>query len=113
VKYTNGKDVLPPDLLEQVQQYVQGGLIYVPKREKAGWGTMNGTKKWMKKRNFDICRQYRQGTVITELMTRYHLSEESIRKIIRQTDGPTDGPTDEWRMKADECRQEAGEGKRT
>ena len=30
MKYLNAKDLLPEQLVEQLQQYVQGGYLYVP-----------------------------------------------------------------------------------
>ena len=39
MKYENAKDLLPPELLTQVQKYVSGKLMYVPIAEEAkGWG---------------------------------------------------------------------------
>ena len=37
--YKNGKDVLPCELLQELQKYVQGELIYIPKEDnvRAGW----------------------------------------------------------------------------
>ncbi|HOA54109.1 MAG: CD3324 family protein [Acetivibrionales bacterium] len=86
MKYINGKDVLPKQLLEQLQHYVQGKLLYVPRKEnsRAGWGTLNGTRAMIRNRNREICRRYDEGATIQELMERYHLSEDSIRKILNK-----------------------------
>ncbi|NMA33181.1 MAG: hypothetical protein GX940_01340 [Clostridiaceae bacterium] len=86
MKYINGKDILPEHLLEQLQRYVQGELLYVPKKgnSRAGWGTLNGTRTMIWNRNREICRKYEEGSTIQELMERYHLSEDSIRKILNQ-----------------------------
>jgi Mor family transcriptional regulator len=84
VSYKNGKDILPPGLLKELQKYIDGELIYVPKStvQRAGWGELNGTKRLMERRNQDIYRQYTSGASILELIRAYHLSEDSIRKII-------------------------------
>ena len=84
MKYVNARDVLPPDVLSEVQKYLCGELIYVPKRdsEKAGWGQINGTRKQVFLRNRSIAEAYRGGASVYELMERYCLSEASIRKII-------------------------------
>lgn len=84
MSYKNGKDVLPPGLLRELQKYIDGELIYVPKKEKrrAGWGELNGTRRLIEKRNQDIYREYMNGKPILELIRTYHLSEDSIRKII-------------------------------
>ena len=84
MKYVNARDVLPPDILVEVQKYLCGELIYIPKRdsEKAGWGQINGTRKKVFTRNKSIAMAYQGGASIYELMDRYYLSEASIRKIV-------------------------------
>lgn len=84
MSYKNGKDILPPGLLKELQKYIDGELIYVPKstEQRAGWGELNGTRRLIERRNQDIYRQYASGVTITELIRSYHLSEDSIRKII-------------------------------
>lgn len=84
MKYINGKDILPKTLLEQLQHYVQGELLYIPRQEnsRAGWGAVNGTRLMIRTRNMEICRMYEEGLTISELMARYHLSEDSIRKVV-------------------------------
>jgi Mor family transcriptional regulator len=87
VSYKNGRDILPPSLLKELQQYIQGELIYVPKKEKkrAGWGEINGTRTVIQNRNREIYRLYKNGCAIIDLIQKYHLSEDSIRKIIVKT----------------------------
>ena len=47
--------------VEEIQKYVQGREIYIPKQanKRLGWGERNGTKHWLNKRNQEI----RQNTV--------------------------------------------------
>lgn len=87
MSYKNGKDVLPPSLLKQLQDYIQGEIIYIPKKEqkRAGWGENNGTRLIIEKRNREIYGRYKNGSTIFELIQMYHLSEDSIRKIIVKT----------------------------
>jgi Mor family transcriptional regulator len=87
MSYKNGRDILPPSLLNQLQEYIEGEIIYIPKKEKkrAGWGENNGARLTLERRNKEIYRQYRNGSTIVELIQRYHLSEDSIRKIIVKT----------------------------
>jgi Mor family transcriptional regulator len=82
--YKNGKDILPPELLEQLQKYVQGELIYIPREKckRKAWGETNGTRITIRKRNHDIYSLYKNGTSIDDLIETYNLSEDSIRKII-------------------------------
>jgi Mor family transcriptional regulator len=87
MSYKNGRDILPASLLQELQKYIQGEIIYIPKKEskRAGWGEANGTKLWIETRNREIFRMYKNGSTIMELIERYHLSEDSIRKIIVKT----------------------------
>lgn len=34
MSYKNGKDILPPNLLKQLQNYIQGEIIYVPRKSR-------------------------------------------------------------------------------
>jgi Mor family transcriptional regulator len=87
MSYKNGKDVLPPSLLKQLQEYIQGEIIYIPKKgqKRAGWGENNGTRLIIERRNREIFRMYQGGTTVMELIQSFHLSEDSIRKIIVKT----------------------------
>lgn len=82
--YKNGKDILPVELLIELQKYIQGELIYIPKEEntRKGWGENNGTRLAIKNRNLEIYTLYHEGTTVLELMDMYNLSEDSIRKIV-------------------------------
>ncbi|MBP1962459.1 MULTISPECIES: CD3324 family protein [Paenibacillus] len=87
MSYKNGKDVLPPNLLKQLQEYIQGEIVYIPKKEqkRAGWGENNGTRIIIERRNQEIFRLYQTGSTVMELIKTFHLSEDSIRKIIVKT----------------------------
>ncbi len=82
--YKNGKDVLPAALLKELQKYIQGEIIYIPKEDnvRKAWGENNGTRKLLRTRNLEIYKFYKAGTTIIELTESYNLSEDSIRKII-------------------------------
>ncbi|WP_219836883.1 CD3324 family protein [Paenibacillus sp. R14(2021)] len=84
MNYKNGRDVLPPRLLEELQSYIQGELLYIPKQqnERAAWGEKSGSRVMIKRRNEEIYRCYANGSTVQELERQYHLSGESIRKII-------------------------------
>lgn len=84
MRYRNGKDVLPPDLLQEVQKYLCGELLYIPKRDdiRASWGQLSGIKEQVDKRNVRIVESYRKGKSVDDLTDEYCLSEASIRKII-------------------------------
>jgi Mor family transcriptional regulator len=82
--YKNGKDVLPSALLKELQKYIQGEIIYIPKEDKArsAWGSNNGTREILRLRNIEIYNSHKNGTKISALTESYNLSEDSIRKII-------------------------------
>lgn len=82
--YKNGKDVLPSALLKELQKYIQGEIIYIPKEDnvRKAWGELNGTRKLLHKRNMEIYKLYKAGSTIFTLTESYNLSEDSIRKII-------------------------------
>lgn len=84
MNYRNGKEILPARLLEELQKYIEGEIIYIPRRSesRAAWGAMNGTRGLLDGRNKEIYRLYKSGTGIYELGEMYSLSEDSIRKII-------------------------------
>lgn len=84
MNYKNGRDVLPPSLLKELQKYLDGELLYVPKsnERRARWGEVSGTRLLLAERNKEICRLHADGSSIEELELKYHLSSESIRKII-------------------------------
>ncbi|WP_373600703.1 CD3324 family protein [Paraclostridium bifermentans] len=85
MKYKKAQNVLPKDILEIVQEYIDGEYLYIPRKSdnKKSWGESSGTKLEMKKRNIEILNKYKEGISIKELSKRYYLSESSIRRIIR------------------------------
>ena len=84
MSYTNAEEVLPPDLLNEVQKYVQGEQIYIPRHgdTRLGWGVKNGTRRMLESRNLEIRKMKRDGWSILELADRFNLSPDSIRKIL-------------------------------
>lgn len=77
MKYENAKDILPASLLEEVQKYAEGKVIYIPKHEKAkGWGVQSGYREKLNKRNAFICSRYAAGDGIMELAEDFFLSPE-------------------------------------
>lgn len=82
--YRNAKDVLPPELLKEIQKYLCGEILYIPQKEndKACWGQKSGMRSQVNMRNIEIVTDYKNGMKINELMDTYCLSEASIRKII-------------------------------
>jgi Mor family transcriptional regulator len=84
MSYVNGKKVLPENILSEIQKYFGGGLIYIPlsKDERCKWGSRTNTRTQLHKRNQEIRHKKDLGMSIQELMEEYHLSYDSIKRII-------------------------------
>ncbi len=83
MKYENAKDLLPQELLEQVQKYAGGKLLYVPIAEEAkAWGVASGYRQKLLKRNQMIYNEFVRGKTVSELADEYFLSLDSIKKIV-------------------------------
>ena len=84
MSYRNAKEILPERLLEEVQRYVKGEIVYIPKQdeEKIKWGTKNGSRKKYDARNSDIKALKSGGMTVEEIARVYYLSADSIRKIV-------------------------------
>lgn len=85
MKYQNAAEVLPMHLLLEIQKYVNGGLIYIPRNEtRKKWGENTGTKSYFEMRNRTINQKFSDGYTVLKLSEEYGLSFETIRKIIYQ-----------------------------
>ncbi len=84
MSYKNGKEVLPDNILSEIQKYYSGGLIYIPlpDEKRCEWGTKTTTKNDLAIRNKEICSKKDMGTSIYELMEEYSLSYDTIKRIV-------------------------------
>lgn len=83
MNYKNAAEILPTHLLEEVQKYSEGMMIYVPKSSsRAGWGLQTGLRKELDSRNLAIAKAFQNSISISELAKRYNLSEAAIKKIV-------------------------------
>lgn len=84
MKYLNANDVLPKELLKEIQKYAGGTLLYVPKEEmdEKKWGEVSGQRKYYKKRNRMIINKFSYGITIEQLAKEYCLSKETVKKIV-------------------------------
>lgn len=81
--HKNARDILPDRLLRELQEYVSGETLYIPKaQEKKPWGEMSGARSYYKRRNAEIRRKYAEGFTMDDLCEEYHLSLDTVRKII-------------------------------
>ncbi|MEE1304755.1 MAG: CD3324 family protein [Agathobacter sp.] len=85
MSYVKAEEILPKELIETIQQYVSGEIIYIPCKEKKDWGSQTETKQYYKTRNLEICTKYRNGVSTKILAREYSLSEKSIYRILRTT----------------------------
>lgn len=84
MSYVKATDVLPEELLNLIQNYIDGGYIYIPRKEgsRKDWGEATQSRKEIYERNVEIYRRYREGASIDVLADMYYLSPKSIQRII-------------------------------
>ncbi len=85
--YKSAAQVLPKELLEQVQEYVDGEWIYIPRGSgnKKSWGEDTAIRKELRERNSLIYRDFLSGESMGALAKKYYLSVKSVQRIIGQT----------------------------
>ncbi|TYR81572.1 hypothetical protein FZC66_06960 [Priestia megaterium] len=84
MKYVKVTAILPETLIAEIQKYVQGETIYIPKpkQSRKKWGTRSGGRKIIDDRNTAIRRAFKNGATINQLADKYFLSIETIKKIV-------------------------------
>lgn len=83
VRYKNASDILPDKLLREVQKYIAGEALYIPKdKERKKWGEGSGARKFFTQRNEEIKNKFFHRATIEELAEEYCLSVETVRKIV-------------------------------
>ena len=84
MSYLNANELLPPELLKELQSYVQGALVYVPRQEarRLDWGEASGAREAFDSRNAAIREAKASGRRIDDLADEYGLSPGGIRKIL-------------------------------
>lgn len=84
MKYKNADKILPDHLMSEVQKYIQGECIYIPKADgsRKKWGEKTGIRKELSLRNDKIRQQFKDGLSIEALAEAYYLSINSIKMIV-------------------------------
>lgn len=84
MKYLNAAAVLPDDLMERLQDFVQGGYLYIPskKGKHRSWGELSGYREEIDNRNGRIQQAYASGKSIEDIAESFFLSVYAIRKIV-------------------------------
>ena len=88
--YRNAEDILPQELILQIQNYVAGENIYIPqkKNNRRGWGSQTDICQELDQRNHQILTDYKNGMSVNKLAEKYFLSDKSIRRILHKDEKP-------------------------
>ena len=84
--YIRAEEILPIEVIELIQQYVDGKNIYIPRKSsnRQAWGAGTQIKQELMKRDRQIYKDYLAGSKVSELACKYYLSEKSIQRILRK-----------------------------
>ena len=83
MKYINAAEILPEQLLKELQTYIDGVVLYIPKAStKKEWGAMSGARTFYQERNKEIQKLFKEGYSIDVLTQQYGLAYSTIKKII-------------------------------
>ena len=87
VSYIKAEEILPEELIRQIQEYADGVYIYIPRKPgtRHPWGQKTDYKAELTIRNNRIRNDYAAGESVAALSRRYHLSEKSIRRILQKS----------------------------
>jgi len=82
--YINSINVLPAELIAQIQQYIDGECIYIPRADnnRRKWGDNTDSLRSLEERNQIIRCKYQQGISVKELSAQYYMSPQGIYKIL-------------------------------
>lgn len=81
MSYINAKYVLPKELIKEIQKYVNGVNLYIPKIPEAN-SICSSYKLELYRRNQEIYKQFLQGEKVSKLAAKYYLSNKSIYRIL-------------------------------
>lgn len=90
MSYVNAENILPKHLVEEIQRYVDGQLLYIPRKSEKSlsWGEKSGAKVKLENRNKEILDSYYAGMSIEELCGKFYLSAKRIHGIIHEYERP-------------------------
>lgn len=83
--YMRAEEILPIEVIELIQQYVDGENIYIPRKSsnRQAWGAGTQIRQELSLRDRQIYEEYLAGRRTEELACKYYLSEKSIQRILR------------------------------
>ncbi len=83
MKYINAAEILPEKLLREIQMYIDGDVLYIPRiSAKKEWGSVSGSREFYQKRNKEIQFLFKNGYSIEALSKRYGLAHSTLQKIV-------------------------------
>lgn len=83
MSYVNADTVLPEDLIREIQKYVNGANLYIPKKRKER-SHRSAYRQEISERNREIFQAFLKGSSVPELSEVFFLSEKSIYRILNQ-----------------------------
>lgn len=83
MKYKKASEILPDELLKEVQKYAAGESLYIPRNnERKKWGEKSGGRRFFQQRNEEIRDKFFHQVSLEALAEEYGLSYETVRKIV-------------------------------
>jgi hypothetical protein len=83
MKYKKASEILPDELLKEVQKYAAGESLYIPRiNERKKWGENSGGRRFFQQRNEEIRDKFFHKLSLETLAEEYGLSYETVRKIV-------------------------------
>ena len=86
MSYMKAEEILPQELIRQIQEYADGVYLYIPRKPgtRHKWGQETNYRAELKIRNDRIRTDHAAGASVQNLSRKYHLSEKSIRRILQK-----------------------------
>lgn len=84
MKYRNASEILPDELLREIQKYAPGEILYIPSnKDRQQWGAKTGARRFYEERNEVIRHKFFSLKIpLDALCEEYCLSDETVRKIL-------------------------------
>ena len=86
MRYLKAQNILNEELVEIIQQHIDGVYLYIPRKveNKKPWGESSGIKQELIERNRKIYNEFMNGTPINSIAESYYLTDVTIRRIIKE-----------------------------
>ncbi len=84
MKYKNAPDILPTELIAEIQKHFSGGLLWIPMPDDH----IPERHIYLKERNELIVELHRKGISMKEISGIAKITEERVRQVIKQQNNP-------------------------